>query len=1123
MLVFGRKKREHQQLEKQVEALHTERFQLEQSIARHRETTARSEQEYHVERAQRESEHIEATETNQQRLAEHRAELKSVRDHSSTVGSQCEASIAEAQLLATLGFEPDTPRLLVEVWVDKPSPRLLGEQWVLDSELCSTNVKQDLSLVPRLLCARPAGGKHAFGSPEHLAVLRNSLHLYFQVATSALEPPPAPTHTSSSKQFALSRLRVTSDMPLGGMGEQAKVAIGIWAWGSWSGVGSVASSSSSVRQLGYNALPPEVLTTPASQPRFPRCEQARAAKGAVSSWRLQVESVVGISDDELKRRPVEEHSIDFTLRPGSPSILGRQHRIIQALLGNRQDLVKSISRSHMKLNVAADDSGLIVTNLSQNVVTVSQKVVHRNGFAPLRNGETLSFMMPTTDETSPSSALPLAGAPCSPRTVVFSNSSLPQGQGMPQLGAFLTFRLLAMPSVPAHCPDGKVTFEKGSVNDANEDEEDDWDEQALEPQTPTCLVCASQGSCIGGAGELLYEVGDSNAASRAAIYCVACSAKLCAENPDLRVASVPRAVLPAHWVLLFQSSHVEVRRSQSSRTEWQATFDEQAIIPGLPSRDAAIAAADQMQRQRTARFTARRTDASTNLTRHAERHEVLANEEAELKSTELQHDVSSARRLQLDEKRTADLGSLKRDVEKFGYDAVSLRAELEMAAAAALLHRESETKSEAEMALKAKEESEVREHRAFEAKEEEAAAAKARSQPPPGPTVMIRGAAEPLHPPRGGTALENHRRLLQMMFEPEGLLYRDGRIEAHVVVGRHPGLRGESASPDEASEAPMHSLWAELIVQLRVRPKRSSPASSPGTSADGSDLAEGVGNDGFAAIQLHCETDVAALECELLPRSGADTSIGAVSKVVEQTIRFELLEFLAGHPTLNVNAHLSLGDDVQEHNCKVTLPIGITTFLRPLDTDTDFNEKWKGSGLTESHLGVPVPVPGSVRSASKSGRKKREPPPSPGLTPASVATGSEVVSAALTCGGAFRCFQLAGGVLGLGAELPEHGCVDEPHMVLVCVAPGSGVGVAAAKRGPGAKDIKGATWNIKARSPEKRLAEAVAAAIASQLKCLPEDSALGGPAASPTPSVLDARGSNDSHCNSRSLTPTTPY
>merc|ERR1712232_1147814 len=103
------------------------------------------------------------------------------------------------------------------------------------------------------------------------------------------------------------------------------------------------------------------------------------------------------------------------------------------------------------------------------------------------------------------------------------------------------------------------------------------------------------------------------------------------------------------------------------------------------------------------------------------------------------------------------------------------------------------------------------------------------------------------------------------------------------------------------------------------------------------------------------------------------------------------------------------------------LPIAVTTFLRPLNSSIDFMKKWDDAGLKIVSMRVPLPT---AESYSTSG--------------ASSASTFAVDSRAslhedLCCCGALRSFTLPNNVIGLGAELPPHGCVDEGLTVLVRV------------------------------------------------------------------------------------------
>merc|ERR1712217_997839 len=104
------------------------------------------------------------------------------------------------------------------------------------------------------------------------------------------------------------------------------------------------------------------------------------------------------------------------------------------------------------------------------------------------------------------------------------------------------------------------------------------------------------------------------------------------------------------------------------------------------------------------------------------------------------------------------------------------------------------------------------------------------------------------------------------------------------------------------------------------------------------------------------------------------------------------------------------------------------------------NAEWARSGLQQAPpLSTPIPVAAASMTSD---------------SPTAVAAGSSVVAAALAFGGRLASFPLSGGVLGLGAQLPPHGCVEEEHIVLVKIA----------RRGSSAK--RGAacpTWEFSAR------------------------------------------------------------
>merc|ERR1712072_291189 len=98
--------------------------------------------------------------------------------------------------------------------------------------------------------------------------------------------------------------------------------------------------------------------------------------------------------------------------------------------------------------------------------------------------------------------------------------------------------------------------------------------------------------------------------------------------------------------------------------------------------------------------------------------------------------------------------------------------------------------------------------------------------------------------------------------------------------------------------------------------------------------------------------------------------------------------------------------------------------------------------------------------------------------------------AALTLGGAFGCFKLPGGALGLGAKLPAHGCQAEAHCVLLSIKPAASADATNVERHAKQAcevDCMEIGWDISSMSVDRRLAQAAVAALVTQLKCPPEN------------------------------------
>jgi len=281
---------------------------------------------------------------------------------------------------------------------------------------------------------------------------------------------------------------------------------------------------------------------------------------------------------------------------------------------------------------------------------------------------------------------------------------------------------------------------------------------------------------------------------------------------------------------------------------------------------------------------------------------------------------------------------------------------------------------------------------------------------------------------------------------------------------------------------------------------------------------------GFYDVQLHVEDyDLTEVDFEMLPCSSNNSSAGGV----EQVIRCELLDFIGTPPTLSLVAQMATNHDerphhqrdqgphVKDHVCKVSLPIWITTFLKPLPLPQEqlqteghiFEEMWERrtiestSSVVRHRMASPFSIsretsphglqhsPGKLDSPEASHGASPgstlDTPVSPSTrssaaTPWNVIASSSVALAVVSCRGAFQYFQLVGGSLGLGAELPPHGCVPDTHKVLVKVS----LVPDELDPGRGAHDFH-PVWEVSSVAQDKHLAQSALAAVATQLKCLP--------------------------------------
>jgi len=210
-------------------------------------------------------------------------------------------------------------------------------------------------------------------------------------------------------------------------------------------------------------------------------------------------------------------------------------------------------------------------------------------------------------------------------------------------------------------------------------------------------------------------------------------------------------------------------------------------------------------------------------------------------------------------------------------------------------------------------------------------------------------------------------------------------------------------------------------------------------------------NRNFNSVQLDLEgVDVTALHLE-----DHSTSMTLPSNNVERVVSFELIDILCGPPFARVEATFNPsswdGDqpDVSSCSCDLWLPLLVTSFLQPLRADSSFDQAWKHPDLQEA--------PAKTLAVSVLAKYTR------------VKSWPDSVINMLCFGGALQSFGLPRNSLGFAAELPSHGCIDETHVVLVSLV----------RTSDGSVTLTG-------RSQELRLAEAVVAALASLLRCLPK-------------------------------------
>lgn len=959
-------------------------------------------------------------------IDEQRRQLSEAQARFGAARRAIEDSKDEFTLLQAAGLEPSHPQLLLEVWEAAPRLRFLGEQWLPEAMVCQALGWQKLSLVsPRLLLSRPAAGKGDFDATAPPRAGR--LQVQFKVASAGEEG--AESGKALYERRALRKFRVAKDVRKDALSphESGSIVLRLWRWGDdelAEGVGPAAAVKDAAA-----SLPPEVATS------MDAAHDVVAAPGNHMDWYLEVVEAVDSIGDALQRLHQREHCYQLELKPGgSPVVVGRTLPMLKALLASRDDLLRTISRQHLQFTLAPDGSGVIAHNLSHNPVAVGDALLQQGEEAgPLKNGERLTFMTQNqsadaadanhldADELEESSGRARAHAAAGVGDMADFAADGVEGAS-PYVEPFMTLALF-QGRLGNHRP--KWSARGDAAN-----------------------RCANGSLCVGAGGDLLFSVVDPMSASQRTrrppmllVYCGPCLTALQARQGGLEATALPDA-LPARWTLVLESP-AAVTQALPDRRGWQAEMSGQALAPWLMPAKLGPSPRD---------------------------------------AQELEDLEKSVRKL------TEEKGALKLQLQLAQTKTASFQGSRAGRSPSQPATANSPPSRRALTLSRATPESSPVDERLLARPEDQ--------------MTLIRAAAEPLLPPTGGKLeLANHRRLLRCLREGTGLIYRDASLEVHATVHAPTVVEPESSAN---GGRPGSSLNLRASIDVRFQSRKVS-----------SDLDELVGGDQrppLFRLNVNCEdVDHSALVFgvrELPPEKrpalaalypqASERPAGAPGRAeftASYSVDFELIEgFFAGHPKLVVEASIggttppspasspgaypsggaAAPSNARQHRCSFLLPLSVTTFLRPMSASLDFEAMWASLARTEP---VKLTVPALSPEASDQDYQSW-------LSPAAVCTNSSAgdasaggsaanARAALSCGGALRALPLAGGAAGLAAELPPHGCVHDALPVLVRVA------VVAAGGAPAG------AWELRVRCGERRLAEAVAAAVATQLHCPP--------------------------------------
>lgn len=219
---------------------------------------------------------------------------------------------------------------------------------------------------------------------------------------------------------------------------------------------------------------------------------------------------------------------------------------------------------------------------------------------------------------------------------------------------------------------------------------------------------------------------------------------------------------------------------------------------------------------------------------------------------------------------------------------------------------------------------------------------------------------------------ENHQRLLRLLCQKFGLLYRGEHMEIHAAV-------------HQASLAT--SLTAKVTLHFAPLDGRTFSRLEATLHMD------------FGALHCECDQTVQTL-ADGVPTVLFEEQMSSFKQLMD----FELMDVLGQPPVLDLKAYLLQASSEEAVNIQLRVPLLTTSFLKPLRPTFRFSQEWDAPDLQAA---------ANVESTADWMRPEH--------------------AAALTLGGSLQLFHLTKDIIGLAAELPAHGC-HEPQAVLVRIA-----------------------------------------------------------------------------------------